>query len=205
MAMVKVVIFGEGGVGKSAITIQLTQNYFVVDYDPTIENSYRKQILIDSVPYMIDILDTAGQEEYSAMKEQYIRTGQGFIIVFSIGSRYSFDSIGDHYRKILQVKDVDQFPIILCANKSDLPLEEREVTIEEAKKLADELGIKIIQTSAKTRTNIELAFETIVREIIAYQKDGRERSKDIQDPANRKRSNSTIKLNTFIKNGCVLI
>jgi hypothetical protein len=81
------------GVGKSALTIQLTGNYFVVDYDPTIEvcavdysityyrhgitviqNSYRKQLLLpDGSSHLLDILDTAGQEDYSAMRDQYIR------------------------------------------------------------------------------------------------------------------------------------
>jgi len=56
MAMHKVVILGEGGVGKSALTIQFTQNHFVRDYDPTIENSYRKQITIDNEVVMLDIL-----------------------------------------------------------------------------------------------------------------------------------------------------
>lgn len=53
-----------GGVGKSALTIQLIQNHFVDEYDPTIEDSYRKQVVIDGETCLLDILDTAGQEEY---------------------------------------------------------------------------------------------------------------------------------------------
>ena len=66
-----------GGVGKSALTIQLIQNHFVDEYDPTIEDSYRKQVVIDGETCLLDILDTAGQEEYSAMRDQYMRTGEG--------------------------------------------------------------------------------------------------------------------------------
>lgn len=62
--------------GKSALTIQLIQNNFIPEYDPTIENSYRKQIAVDDETCMLDILDTAGQEEFSAMRDQYIRTGE---------------------------------------------------------------------------------------------------------------------------------
>lgn len=72
----KIVVVGGGGVGKSALTIQFIQSYFVDEYDPTIEDSYRKQVVIDDKVSILDILDTAGQEEYSAMREQYMRTGK---------------------------------------------------------------------------------------------------------------------------------
>ena len=76
----KLVVVGAGGVGKSALTIQLIQNQFMEEYDPTIEDSYRKQVVVDKEACYLDILDTAGQEEYSAMKDQYMRTGEGFLI-----------------------------------------------------------------------------------------------------------------------------
>lgn len=63
------VMVGGGGVGKSCLTIQFIQNHFVSDYDPTIEDSYRKQLSVDGVAVMADILDTAGQEEFSAMRD----------------------------------------------------------------------------------------------------------------------------------------
>merc|ERR1711991_711156 len=75
----KVCILGDGGVGKSALTIQFVQNHFIEEYDPTIEDSYRKQVTIDHETCLLDILDTAGQEEYSAMRDQYMRTGEGFL------------------------------------------------------------------------------------------------------------------------------
>jgi len=57
-------MIGGGGVGKTALTIQLTQNHFIQDYYPTIEDNYRKQVYIDGELSLLDILDTAGQEEY---------------------------------------------------------------------------------------------------------------------------------------------
>mmetsp|Transcript_1486 Transcript_1486/g.1896 ORF Transcript_1486/g.1896 Transcript_1486/m.1896 type:complete len:86 (-) Transcript_1486:463-720(-) len=62
MSEFKVVVIGSGGVGKSALTIQYIQNHFVDEYDPTIEDSYRKQVTIDNETSVLDILDTAGQE-----------------------------------------------------------------------------------------------------------------------------------------------
>lgn len=70
MTEYKLIVVGGGGVGKSALTIQLIQNHFVDEYDPTIEDSYRKQVTIDEETCLLDILDTAGQEEYSAMRDQ---------------------------------------------------------------------------------------------------------------------------------------
>lgn len=61
MTEYKLVVVGAGGVGKSALTIQLIQNHFVDEYDPTIEDSYRKQVVIDGETCLLDILDTAGK------------------------------------------------------------------------------------------------------------------------------------------------
>ena len=66
----KMVVCGSGAVGKSALTIQCIQNFFCDGYDPTIEDSYRKTVRVDDEVTLMDILDTAGQEEYSAMRDQ---------------------------------------------------------------------------------------------------------------------------------------
>ena len=93
----------------------------------TFTDSYRKQCVIDDEVALLDVLDTAGQEEYSAMREQYMRTGEGFLLVYSITSRQSFEEIQQFQQQILRVKDRDYFPIIIVGNKCDLEAE-REVT-----------------------------------------------------------------------------
>jgi small GTP-binding protein len=148
----KLVVVGGGGVGKSCLTIQLIQSHFVDEYDPTIEgswlaphhqrvylsndamswpwlyiDSYRKQCVIDDEVALLDVLDTAGQEEYSAMREQYMRTGEGFLLVYSITSKQSFDEITTFQQQILRVKDKDYFPMVVVGNKCDLE-GEREVS-----------------------------------------------------------------------------
>jgi len=160
--MHKIVVLGDGGVGKSCITIQFTQNHFVKEYDPTIENSYRKQVTIDEESIMLDILDTAGQEEYSVMRDQYINSGQGFLIVYSVTARRSFETAGELRDKILQVKEADDYPIVLCGNKCDLE-EERKVSLEEGTEKAKEWDVPFFETSAKTRVNIEESFFELVR------------------------------------------
>jgi GTPase KRas protein len=76
--------------------------------------------VIDDEVALLDVLDTAGQEEYSAMREQYMRTGEGFLLVYSITSRSSFEEISTFQQQILRVKDRDSYPIIVVANKADL-------------------------------------------------------------------------------------
>lgn len=158
----KLVVVGGGGVGKSALTIQLIHSHFVDEYDPTIEDSYRKQVVIDNEVQVLDILDTAGQEEYSAMREQYMRTGEGFLLVYSITSQTSFEELMTYYQQIQRVKDSDYVPIVIVGNKSDLE-DERQVSYEDGMKLAKQLNSPFMETSAKQNINVEEAFYTLSR------------------------------------------
>jgi len=160
----KLVVVGGGGVGKSALTIQLIQNHFLDEYDPTIEDSYRKQVTIDDETCLLDILDTAGQEEYSAMRDQYMRTGQGFLLVYAITSRSSFDEIVNFKDQIGRVKDKEGVPMLLVGNKCDLE-SERQVTSPEGSTLAKGFGCNFHETSAKMRINVEESFYGLVRAI----------------------------------------
>lgn len=160
----KLVVVGGGGVGKSALTIQLIQSHFVDEYDPTIEDSYRKQCTVDNEQVMLDILDTAGQEEYSAMREQYMRTGEGFLLVYAINSRNSLEELQVFYEQIQRVKDSENVPVLVVGNKSDLEIE-RQVSFEEGAAFAKSLGCPFLETSAKQRINVEEAFYGLVRAI----------------------------------------
>ncbi|GAA5981437.1 hypothetical protein JCM5350_004065 [Sporobolomyces pararoseus] len=126
--------------------------------------------MIDEEVALLDVLDTAGQEEYSAMREQYMRTGEGFLLVYSITSRNSFEEITTFHQQILRVKDKDFFPVIVVANKSDLD-QERQVDSSEGQQLAKQFGCQFIETSAKQRRNVDECFQELVREIRRYNKD----------------------------------
>ena len=132
----KIVVLGSGGVGKSALTVQFVQGIFVEKYDPTIEDSYRKQVEVDGQQCMLEILDTAGtvrkkllvkkrsymvfiqcwfptktntfmfylQEQFTAMRDLYMKNGQGFVLVYSITAQSTFNDLQDLREQILRVK-----------------------------------------------------------------------------------------------------
>ena len=83
MKVCKLVVMGTGGVGKSALILQFVSGQFPKQYDPTIEDFYTKKIDVDGSAILLEILDTAGQDEYSAMRDQYILSGEAFILVYS--------------------------------------------------------------------------------------------------------------------------
>ncbi|MBV99395.1 Ras-related protein Ral-B, partial [Eschrichtius robustus] len=68
---------------------------FVEDYEPTKADSYRKKVVLDGEEVQIDILDTAGQEDYAAIRDNYFRSGEGFLLVFSITEHESFTATAE--------------------------------------------------------------------------------------------------------------
>jgi len=165
----KLVMLGDGGVGKSCLSIQFIHNYFTNDYDPTIENSYRKTVTVDEIPCLLEILDTAGQEDFIAMRDQHIRYGEGFALVFSITNRASFIALKDHYDTICRVKETDDIPIVLIANKCDLE-GNRVISTAEGKQFAKSISAPFFETSAKTRFNVDEGYEELVRLIRKHNK-----------------------------------
>jgi GTPase KRas protein len=134
------------------------------EYDPTIEDSYRKQVTIDNETCFLDILDTAGQEEYAALRDQYMRSGQGFLLVYSITEKNSLNELNTFRDQILRVKDAEKVPMVIIGNKADLE-SERQVPYTEGKGMADQWKIPFFEGSAKNRTNVSDSFFELVREI----------------------------------------
>eukprot|EP00005_Dracoamoeba_jomungandri_P005535 CAMPEP_0174260798 /NCGR_PEP_ID=MMETSP0439-20130205/10569_1 /TAXON_ID=0 /ORGANISM="Stereomyxa ramosa, Strain Chinc5" /LENGTH=194 /DNA_ID=CAMNT_0015345129 /DNA_START=21 /DNA_END=606 /DNA_ORIENTATION=+ len=161
----KIVVLGSGGVGKSALTVQFVQGIFVEKYDPTIEDSYRKQVEVDNTQCMLEILDTAGTEQFTAMRDLYMKNGQGFVLVFSIIAQSTFNDLPDLREQILRVKDMDDVPMVLVGNKCDLS-DQRVVTTEQGESLAAKFnGCAFLESSAKTKVNVEQIFYDLIRQI----------------------------------------
>lgn len=160
----KIVIFGAGAVGKSALTIQFVQGYFITDYDPTIEDTYKRVLNVDGENVNLNILDTAGQDDFAPMRTSYMRQGKGFILVYSIDNRTSFEEIELFHRDIEKTKASTQVPCIICGNKCDLE-DKRVVSLAEGEDLARKLNCEFFETSALNNLNIEESFEELVRTI----------------------------------------
>nr|XP_056704665.1 GTP-binding protein Rit2 [Euleptes europaea] len=160
----KVVMLGSGGVGKSAMTMQFISHRFPDYHDPTIEDAYKAQVQIDNEPAYLDILDTAGQAEFTAMRDQYMRGGEGFIICYSITDRQSFQEAAEFKELIYRVRRTYDIPLVLVGNKIDLK-EFRQVSREEGMNLARQYGCPFFETSAAFHFYIDDVFYRLVREI----------------------------------------
>jgi len=161
----RITVLGDGGVGKTALAVQFTLNCFIETYDPTIEDAYRKQMIVDQRMSFVEVIDTAGQEEYATLRDQWVREGQGFVLVYSIASRATFDRLGTFWTSILRVKRLplgETLPCIVIGNKCD-KVYEREVGRDEGQAYARKIGCEFLETSAKTALNVEMLFTVLVR------------------------------------------
>ncbi|ORX90466.1 hypothetical protein K493DRAFT_304868 [Basidiobolus meristosporus CBS 931.73] len=158
----KVVLLGDGRVGKTALTVQLCSNHFLETYNPTIEDCSQTRAVIDKKPCTLEILDTAGHQEFVTLRDQWIREGEGFLLVYCIAARSSFEHVEMIRNEIAKVRDITKTPILLVGNKCDKETE-REVSQFEGHALAKRLGCQFIESSAKTAVNVEKTFHRIVR------------------------------------------
>lgn len=157
-------VMGPTGVGKSAMTMQFVQGVFIRDHDPTIEDAFRKNTTIDSQPCMLDILDTAGQEDYSVLRSTWMQKRDGFMFVFSVADKESFTELDSFYDQLLAIHEENVPPLLLVGNKCDLE-SKRQVTAQEGNELGKKYGCKYVETSAKTGKNIDDAFLGLTREV----------------------------------------
>lgn len=177
-------MIGSGGVGKSCLTgtnqrhssardttdqttAQFVQGVFIESYDPTIEDTYRKQIDVDGRQVVLEIMDTAGTEQFTSMREFYMRDAHGFLLVFSITSMPSLQELAELREQIVQIKGGDpKVPIVLVGNKSDLE-EDRVVSRSKAFQVSQAWGnVPYYETSARRRQNVSEVFVDVCRQII---------------------------------------
>eukprot|EP00121_Abeoforma_whisleri_P008506 Awhi_evm1s7812 len=162
----QIVLLGAGGVGKSCLTTQYVSSKFIEKYDPTIEDMYRKETYVDGKYLPLEIIDTAGTEQFQAMQDMYMKRGDVFLLVYSITNLGTFNEIRKTHQNIHASKDreLGEVPIILCANKADLE-DERVVSTEMGRRLAEELNInQFVELSAKTDPgSVTVLFENMIR------------------------------------------
>ncbi|XP_043944378.1 ras-related and estrogen-regulated growth inhibitor [Protopterus annectens] len=183
-ADVKLAVFGQAGVGKSAIVVRFLTKRFIWEYDPTLESTYRHQATIDDEVLSIEILDTAGQDDM-LQREGHVRWGEGFVIVYDITNRASFEEVVPLKNFLDEVKKQKNVTFILLGNKADLD-HSRQVSTEEGEKLAMDLACAFYECSACTGDgNISEAFYELCREV--------RRRKMIQGKTRRRSSTTHVK------------
>ena len=162
---IKLAVIGKGVVGKSSVTYRFLNYQVPKGHDPTLEDRYKvKAYALEGRSYDVEILDTAGEEDYQTMIDMWINFGQGFLLVFAINDRESFNVLPTKRDRVLKGKHNELTPMVLVGNKQDLA-KDRTVTYEEAKNLADSWGIEYIETSAKTDFNCKEAFHKLILKI----------------------------------------
>ncbi|PSR85715.1 ras family-domain-containing protein [Coniella lustricola] len=170
----QVVVLGAGGVGKSCLTAQFVHKEWIESYDPTIEDSYQKHMTIDGRQVVLEILDTAGTEQFTSMRDVYMKNGQGFLLVFSITSPSSLSELHGLREEILRIKDREDVPLVIVGNKADLE-DQRQVPRSKAFGISQQWGAPYYEASARTRTNVDEVFIDICRQML--------RADDVMDAA----------------------
>jgi len=165
-------VLGTGGVGKSALTLRFVRDFFVQDWDPTIEDAYRKTLDVDNGTCALDILDTAGQDDFESLRPSWMIEKDGYIFVFSLDQPQSLGELQPFIDLHYQINENRNVPIVLAANKKDMTentakenLEELRKTRQKGLEIATKLGAKYIETSARTGENVQEAFEEIVKQV----------------------------------------
>ena len=162
--MVKVVIVGDSGVGKTNIMSKYLKNEFHEDSKATVGVEFgSKQFNIQGHQAKAQIWDTAGQERYKAITSSYYKGDKGAFIVYDITRKNTFDSISRWVSDITATAD-KKITLILIGNKSDLE-DQRQVTKEQGEEKAKEFGLAFLETSASSGDNLEKAFSLMINEV----------------------------------------
>jgi len=172
MRKCKILIVGDAAVGKTSLKSQYVDGVFKSDVLSTIGVDFSsKQIVVNGTDAKLQIWDTAGMEQFRAITRSYYRGARIALLVFDVTQKDTFSNIETWHQDLkTNTKDCH---IVLIGNKTDLT--NRMVSEDEAKTLAQKLGIDYIETSAKTRANVSNAFEAIFSDLMDFM--------DFTDPA----------------------
>lgn len=157
---------GDSAVGKTCLISQFARDSFNPNFITTIGIDYKiKEVVIDGAKYKLLIWDTAGQERFRTITTSYFRGCQGILLVYDITQHKTFANVRNWMDQINTVNDGQDVCKILLGNKCDMS-EEREVSTEEAEKLAEEFKIPFMETSAMDNINVKDAFLKITKDVV---------------------------------------
>ena len=163
----KLILGGDGGVGKTSMVHRFVDDVFQTDYKRTIGTSItKKECQFDGLDSKVRfvIWDLGGQVQFKRVRQSYLAEAEAGILVFDLTRRDTYENIKSWYREIKDNSPPGMF-LILVGNKCDLE-EERVVSTQEGEKLAQELGLTYMETSAKTGENVNDAFKMLAIQMI---------------------------------------
>jgi len=167
--VIRLCLLGPGAVGKSALTLRYTSHIFQEEYEPTIEDAFRREVEVDGQLAALDILDTAGQEDYNALRSAWYRKKDGLLLLFALDNEQSLEALTKFHSEIenfyTDFGEHEYFPaVLLIGNKADL--EPVPNLWQKAEQKSKEWGtIGLLKTSAKTGLNVDAAFANVVRAV----------------------------------------
>ena len=162
--MVKVVLVGDSGVGKTNIMSKYLKNQFREDSKATVGVEFgSKQFTVENHQIKAQIWDTAGQERYKAITSAYYKGAKGAFVVYDITRKNTFETVNKWVSDISSAAD-KKITLILIGNKNDLE-DQRQVTKEMGEEKAKELGLAFMETSACSGENLDKAFEMMINEV----------------------------------------
>lgn len=169
--LLKVILLGDGGVGKSSLMTRFIQNKFDEQSYHTIGVEFlSKDINVNGNTYAIQIWDTAGQERYRSLRTPFYRGADCCLLTFALDSRNSFDNLATWRKEFIfyaDVNDPETFPFVVIGNKVDIQHEQRQIHRSEAEEWCyNNYQMPYLETSAKDSTNVETAFVKAVEKAV---------------------------------------
>jgi len=160
---IKLVVIGDGAIGKTCLLIVYANDRFPEEYVPTVFDNYVVSLKAGAESIDLALWDTAGQERFRTITTAYYRGAMGILLVYDVTDERSFNNIRTWFSNVEQhaTEGVNK---ILIGNKCDWE-EKRAVSTEQGQALADELGIPFLEVSAKSNINVDKAFYSLAGDI----------------------------------------
>ena len=159
----KIVTLGESGIGKTSLINRFTYDTFEILSTTINGEFYNKLLDIENKIIKIQLWDICGSERFRRVIPNFYRNASGAVVAYDIFDKWSFDQVKFWIKEVKAYSNTET-NIVIVGTKYDIL--DREVTEEEGKKLADELGVRYFETSAKTGYNVNEAYNFLIKEII---------------------------------------
>lgn len=165
-SVVRVLMIGDSGVGKTSLVLRYDEDSFSHKFVTTIGVDYRDKLVeIDGKRVKLQIWDTAGQERFRSLTSNFFSRADGMVLTYDVGDRTSFEHLRNWMTEINKHAP-DDVNIVVCGAKCDLDVQDRQVTIEEGRELAQAFSVPYFEASAKKSINVENMFMSLAEAII---------------------------------------